>query len=207
MLGGAPGGATKARDPPQSMTDDPDSCHSNAPDIAIEVRIASRLWRERLPEAPALLERAARAALATAQGRTPVEISFLLADDVRLRQLNRAYRGRDRPTNVLSFPAEDEGPTGGEPGTPRLLGDVALALEMLEREAAAQSKSLADHLSHLAVHGVLHLLGYDHEAEADAERMERMEIRILAGLGIADPYACTSRRPGRASEAVPGGLA
>ena len=174
------------------MTDDPDSCHTIAPDLAVAVRIASRRWRVRLPEAPALLERAARAALADPEGSGPVgalEISFLLADDARVRRLNCDYRGRDTATNVLSFPAEDTLAPGAGDAGPRLLGDVVLALETLEREAEAQSKSLPDHVSHLAVHGTLHLLGFDHEDAADAERMERLEARILAGLGIADPYA------------------
>ena len=177
------------------MNDDPDSCHSTAFEAAIAVRIAERRWRRRLPEAPALLERAARAALAAAEtpGAGGLEVSFLLAGDAGLRRLNREYRGQDKPTNVLSFPAEDEFASGpepdAEPAAPRLLGDVVLALETLEREAAEQSKSLSDHVSHLAVHGVLHLLGYDHEEAAEAARMERLETGILAGLGIADPYA------------------
>ena len=174
------------------MTDDPDSCHSTAPDLAVAVRIASRRWRVRLPEAPALLERAARAALAGAADAAgpggAQEVSFLLADDARVRRLNRDYRGQDKATNVLSFPAEDDLAPGGADAGPRLLGDVVLALETLEREAAAHAKSLPDHLSHLAVHGVLHLLGYDHEEAREAARMERLETRILAGLGIADPY-------------------
>ena len=193
------------------MTDDPDSCHSTAPDLAVAVRIASRRWRVRLPEVPALLERAARAALegaADSDGRDlggAQEVSFLLADDARLRRLNRDYRGQDKATNVLSFPAEDGFAPGEADAGPRLLGDVVLALETLEREAAAQSKSLPDHVSHLAVHGVLHLLGYDHEDAAEAARMERLETRILAGLGIADPYAAAPQPSGLAGAAVPEG--
>ena len=142
-------------------------------------------WNEALPDAGALLRRAAEAAWAGAGGRGEAELSILLADDTRIRQLNRDYRGKDKPTNVLSFPAGDEGAAG----RPRMLGDVALALETIRREAQAQSKSLGDHASHLTVHGVLHLLGHDHETDTQANAMEALETEILRGLGIADPYA------------------
>ena len=181
-------GATRARNALTIMTDDPDPSRSNSPDIAIAVRSHSPLWRANLLDAPAVVERAARAALAEVKLSGAVEISFLLANDARMQRLNRDFRGQDKPTNVLSFPAEDsEGPDECGAGA-RLLGDVVFAFETLEREAAAQSKPLSDHLSHLAVHGVLHLLGYDHAVAAQADRMERLEARILAGLGIADPY-------------------
>jgi probable rRNA maturation factor len=134
----------------------------------------------------------------------------VLADDALVRQLNRDYRGKDRPTNVLSFPQVDgdgdegTGPREDGPGAealggdgaapaPLLLGDVILAFETVEGEARAQGKPLGSHLSHLVVHGVLHLLGYDHESDEDADHMERLETRILAGLGIADPYGDGSR--------------
>ncbi|HEX7970330.1 MAG TPA: rRNA maturation RNase YbeY, partial [Stellaceae bacterium] len=102
-----------------------------------------------------------------------------------VRALNRQWRGKDVPTNVLSFPALGATPP---PGAPRLLGDVVLAFETVAAEAAAQDKPLADHLRHLVIHGVLHLLGFDHESDADAQRMEASEIAILAGLGVPDPY-------------------
>ncbi len=184
-------GATRARNALTIMTDDPDPSRSNSPDMEIAVRTLSPLWRAGLTDAPAIVERAARAALAGAKVSGSIEVSFLLADDDRVRQLNRDFRGQDKPTNVLSFPAEDRDSldTPDEPGTgARLLGDVVLAFETLQREAAAQSKPLSDHLSHLSVHGVLHLLGYDHAVAAEADRMERLEAVILAGLGIADPY-------------------
>jgi probable rRNA maturation factor len=98
---------------------------------------------------------------------------------VRQQALNARFRGKDAATNVLSFPA---------PGADAGLGDVALALGVCEREAAEQGKTLADHLTHLTAHGVLHLLGYDHESDAEAEAMEARERAILAGLGVADPY-------------------
>lgn len=107
------------------------------------------------------------------------ELSIALSDDAQVRALNRDYRGKDKPTNVLSFPMpEDSG----------LLGDVVLARETLEREAAEQGKTFADHLTHLVVHGVLHLYGFDHQNDTDAADMEAREVRALAQLGIDNPY-------------------
>ena len=133
-----------------------------------------------------LARRAIDAALAAA-GETPhspIEVSLLLTDDAGMRELNRTWRGLDKPTNVLSFP-------GSGPSSPegvRHLGDIALAFETVAREAAEEHKSLEDHIAHLIVHGTLHLLGHDHEADAEAEGMEALEIEALARLGIADPY-------------------
>jgi probable rRNA maturation factor len=139
----------------------------------------------RLSDPEALVRRAVEAAVAVAGRTAPdAEISLLLTDDAGVRALNRDWRGKDKATNVLSFPAPVQ---PGLPG-PRHLGDIALAYETLAREAEAQSKTLADHLSHLVVHGTLHLLGYDHELEAEAEIMEGLEVKALATLGIADPY-------------------
>jgi probable rRNA maturation factor len=103
--------------------------------------------------------------------------TILLADDKQLRALNRDFRGKDKPTNVLSFPAD---------GAYR--GDIAIAYGVTSKEAKAAGKSFADHAAHLAVHGVLHLAGYDHERPKDAKVMEPLEVKILARLGIADPY-------------------
>jgi probable rRNA maturation factor len=107
---------------------------------------------------------------------------LVLADDATVRDLNRRFRGKDKPTNVLSFPSG----AAAAPGA--YLGDIVLAIETLAREADEQGTRRSHHFAHLAVHGLLHLLGYDHDSDADAERMEREEARILAGLGIADPY-------------------
>src|SRR5262245_14395943 len=113
------------------------------------------------------------------------EVCVVLADDALLRSLNRSYRGKDAPTNVLSFPIQ--GPPGG--GELRHLGDVVLAAETIGKEAAEQGVAPVHHLQHLVVHGLLHLLGFDHDTTARAEAMERLEAQILATLGIADPYA------------------
>jgi probable rRNA maturation factor len=112
------------------------------------------------------------------------ELSILLTDDEEQQALNREWRNKDSSTNVLSFPQiEPFGPVVG------LLGDITLARETLEREAVEQGTSLADHFTHLVVHGFLHILGYDHLSEAEALQMESLETQILASLGVADPYA------------------
>ena len=113
------------------------------------------------------------------------ELSILLADDSTLQSLNREWRDKDKPTNVLSFPAEDI--TIGEPAG-LMIGDIAISIETASREAALENKMLDAHLSHLVVHGFLHLFGYDHETDEEAEIMENLERRALADLGIADPY-------------------
>ena len=120
------------------------------------------------------------AAEATLGDRASHDLTVLLTDDATIQDLNARFRGKDAPTNVLSFPA----PETAHPH----LGDIALAHGVCAGEAAAQGKLLADHLSHLVVHGVLHILGYDHQADAPAEVMEAKERHILADLGVADPY-------------------
>lgn len=135
---------------------------------------------------------AARAALTAArpggEGRR-LELGITLTDDAAVRALNRAWRGKDRATNVLSFPAGAVATAGLPAGLPLLLGDVVLGYGVCAAEAAAQGKTLADHVRHLVVHGVLHLTGHDHEDDAEAERMEALERVVLGGLGVADPYA------------------
>lgn len=148
-------------------------------------------WARSLPEAADLAARAVIATLTSAaegpQALDGVEVSILLADDAALRQLNRDYRGQDRATNVLAFPNMPPG-SRPPPGAALVLGDLALAWETLRREAADQGKPLADHFTHLVVHGTLHLLGHDHEAEAEARIMEDLERGILGSLGLPDPY-------------------
>ncbi len=140
-----------------------------------------------------IVRRAAEHAYVVAGDTEGAELCVVLGDDKLVQALNRTYRGKDAPTNVLSFPSmEMPGMAGGEPLLPEesaLLGDVVLARETIAREAVEQHKSLSDHLSHLVVHGVLHLLGHDHMEDEEAEEMEALERDILEDLGIADPYA------------------
>lgn len=152
---------------------------------AIEIVEESPLW-EALPAAESLATRAALAAI-SASGVTVMggaELSILLADDATLKELNRTWRDKDKPTNVLSWPAADPDDLAQSPHC----GDIALSYETLAREAADEGKSVADHFTHLVVHGVLHLMGFDHETDDEAEEMEALEVNILAGMGIADPY-------------------
>ena len=142
----------------------------------IEVELEDAAWTAALPDAAAVAERAATAALGGVEG----DVVVLLTDDATVRDLNARFRDKDRPTNVLSFPAAAS-------AAPHL-GDLVLAFGVCAAEAQAQGKSLGDHLSHLTVHGVLHLLGRDHEADGEAEEMEAEERSILASLGVADPY-------------------
>lgn len=183
------------------MSDDPDSPSSpDTPQISIAVTILTPAWRDTLSEAEPLARRAARAALAAAalaaveEGAAPAreaEVGLVLADDATLGRLNRRYRGIEGPTNVLSFAASEGAASEGaapESSGPLLLGDVVLAYETIRRESEEQGKRFSDHLCHLVVHGVLHLLGYEHGSEAQAAAMERLEIAALAGLGVSDPY-------------------
>ena len=145
----------------------------------IEIEVEAEDWTDAIDDVEAVVERAAVAALGTASGG----VVILLTDDGTVRDLNARFRGKDRPTNVLSFPAAEM------PGAdPQPLGDIVLAWGVCATEAADQGKSLRNHLTHLVVHGVLHLLGRDHEIEAEAEAMEAEERAILAGLGVSDPY-------------------
>ena len=186
------------------MNDDPDSTSLN-----MEISVLDADWHESLPDLPhtadlpdepdaemlppaGLIQRAALAAFLDAAPaalrESSAELSLVLVDDAHMNSLNKDYRGVDKPTNVLSFAALDD--MDGVPASagPLLLGDVVLARETTLREAAEQGKTLENHVSHLVVHAVLHLLGFDHETEEEAEEMEGREVEILAGLGIADPY-------------------
>jgi probable rRNA maturation factor len=156
--------------------------------VEIDIALACDDWQAALSleRAETTARRAAAAALASlAVPYESCELSIVLSDDATVQGLNRDWRGRDAPTNVLAFPGDSE-PVAGQP---LLLGDVIVAFGVTRAEADRDGKSLADHLSHLIVHGTLHLLGYDHENEAEAQAMEALETRILADLGIADPYA------------------
>jgi probable rRNA maturation factor len=171
------------------MTDDPGSrISATTLALAADVVVLAGDWAARLPDHETLAMTAAKAALGAAGWWGDAELCVSLADDALLQKLNREYRGQDKPTNVLAF-ALGEGVSAPDNGEPLALGDVVLSLDTLEREAGEQGKSLADHFRHLVVHGCLHLIGFDHQESAEAEEMEALEVRVLAGLGVADPYA------------------
>lgn len=156
----------------------------------LDVLVESGLWKE-TGKVKTLLRRAigqAAAALST----SGAELAIVLTNDSAIRLLNRQWRGIDAPTNVLSFPIES--PSGNR----RFIGDIVLAYETIAREARAERKPFAHHLAHLAVHGFLHLLGYDHQSDKDAVAMERLERQILQRLAIPDPY-----RPTPAARSAP----
>ena len=148
--------------------------------LAIDVIVEADAWNHH--DAENIVRRAIEAA--TAFESTNGEIAVMLTDDETIRQLNAQWRGMDKPTNVLSFPASDIAAV--QEGH---LGDIAIAYETVSREAEADDKAFTDHLAHLAIHGYLHLIGFDHETDDDALHMEGLETRILASLAIADPYA------------------
>ncbi len=168
---------------------------TRGPEVAVTVQCET--WLAALPDAETTCERVAAAALGagatlwSAHDAGRMEVSIVLADDDAVRVLNRDYRQQDKPTNVLSFAALDDDAPLPEDG-PLVLGDVVIAYETAAGEAARDGKTLAHHLSHLVVHGVLHLLGYDHEIDDEAEAMERLEASVLAALGVPDPYAQTN---------------
>jgi probable rRNA maturation factor len=156
--------------------------------------VASPLWRAQRNARP-LLRRAIRtaASMAAASG----ELAVMLVDDRAIRALNRNWRGKDKATNVLAFPAQSAraGRPNAARGPIRPLGDVVIAFETVRREADAARVPFGHHLAHLAVHGFLHLIGYDHAAEAEAEAMEALEVAILARLDVPDPYATPVAEP------------
>jgi probable rRNA maturation factor len=169
---------------------------TNPSHLQIEVEVAAPGWHEMLPQAEDICRVAALAAwqaadngLALAMAGHEVEVSVRLTDDDEIAALNQDYRDSANATNVLSFAAVTESDITSLPaGAPVLLGDVVMAYGVVAAEADSQSKSMANHFSHLVVHGMLHLLGYDHTEEIDAKVMERLETTILATMGIADPY-------------------
>ena len=156
---------------------------------ATEVLVTAECWDQET-DAETTIHRAIETAAAMVDADTAdAELAIMLTDDAGIRTLNKNWRGIDKPTNVLSFPAlqPERAPDGDD--APRMLGDIAIAYETTRNEADSEHKPFEHHLSHLAVHGFLHLIGYDHENDDDAEIMENLEREILAQLGIPDPYA------------------
>ncbi len=167
--------------------------------IEIAIRIRDSAWSTALPEAGAVVRRAASAALGAASDKglpDRVELSVVLADDAFVRRLNRTYRGQDRPTDVLSFPIHERPADAPSPAgeMPLQLGDVVLARETVERDSGSDGVAVSERVSHLVVHGVLHLLGYDHDQPDTETTMRALESRTLLGLGIGDPYATVRRK-------------
>jgi probable rRNA maturation factor len=155
--------------------------------IAIDIMVEAGDWPQKRA-LRSLVEKAVGAALQEAgvDAEAGSELSVVFSDDAHIRTLNSGWRGKDKPTNVLSFPAF---PTKPGEKLPPMLGDIVLAAETVTREAKLEGKPLDHHITHLVVHGVLHLLGHDHEDEWEAERMEALERAALARLAIPDPYA------------------
>lgn len=156
---------------------------------ATDVLIVADCWNAEA-DAEAVIHRAIQAAASMVDADTgDAELAIMLTDDAGIQTLNLNWRGMDKPTNVLSFPAIQP-QSGQEPDDmPRMLGDIAIAYQTMRREADEEEKPFENHLSHLAIHGFLHLVGYDHETDEEAEEMESLERAILAQLGIPDPYA------------------
>ena len=155
------------------------------PHVEIELERAAGAWPEE-PALRALAEKARRIPRRDARPGRGQRVVPSFTDDAAIRDLNSAWRGKDNPTNVLSFPS---GMMRDDGRWPPLLGDIVLAWETVAREAADEGKPLDHHISHLIVHGLAHLVGHDHEDEGEAEEMEAMERRVLQSLAIPDPYA------------------
>lgn len=156
--------------------------------IVVIVDVVCPDWRAAEISLDEVVSAAARAALAGAAFDGMAELGVRLTDDAEIRALNKDWRDRDAATNVLAFALTESSDIPVAEGGPAMLGDVVVAYETSAAEAADQKKSLANHLSHLVVHGTLHLLGFDHEHEAEAEAMEALEREVLAGIGVPDPY-------------------
>ena len=154
--------------------------------VEIDVIVRSARWRKR-PTAKTIVKRAVLAAV-EAISTPSTELAIVLTDDSAIQTLNRDWRGKNAPTNVLSFPAAAPGKSRS---APPYIGDIVIAYRTVAREAVAEGKPFNHHLAHLAVHGFLHLLGYDHENDRDAQTMERLERKILKRLAVPDPYAPT----------------
>lgn len=170
--------------------------------LKIDVIVRSQRWRQGVADVTRLCAETARRAYVVAAGDDPdaqsreAQVSIVLTSDRAVQALNRTFRGQDQATNVLSFPVpQAPAAAAGCSPPPRLLGDVVIAFGTTAAEAAAAGKDLGHHLRHLIVHGILHVLGYDHQTEGDAAAMERLEAAILACFGVSDPYASAAEHP------------
>ncbi|HLG88635.1 MAG TPA: rRNA maturation RNase YbeY [Alphaproteobacteria bacterium] len=161
----------------------------SATDLRLIVEVEDARWQEALPDVERILGRSIGLALErTRSDGRPIEVGVRLVDDGTIQGLNRDWRGRDKPTNVLSFPLGAPDQTG-DPALPWLIGDIVMGFDTVLGEAEAEGKPLGHHVAHLAIHAALHLTGHDHEGEAEAALMEQAEIALLGRLGIPDPYA------------------
>jgi len=178
------------------MAEDPSSQPSEGapPDLTLDIILQDSNWLEKLPDLEAMVQAAVEGALREARvwghfktlRKFSLEVSFCFAGDEFVRQLNEDFRDKDKPTNVLSFPS---GAGDFPKGSPTLhLGDVVLACGVVEKEAREQGKTFSDHTMHLVLHGLLHLLGFDHDEENSAEEMEALETKLLKTFGITNPY-------------------
>ena len=172
--------------------------------LELDVIVDVPAWLDALPTAEAICRRSAAAAFHAAGAAVPeaeaeaeAEASVVLSNDACIKTLNAAWRGKDEATNVLAFPAADvpQARAAGPLQPPLIIGDVIIALETAAAEARVEGKDLGDHLSHLVVHGMLHLLGYNHQTGDEADEMESLEVAVLASVGVADPYAAVSINP------------
>ena len=158
--------------------------------MSARVDVQRAAGEDSIPEDAFVIAWVERAITAAREG-AHAEVSVRIVDAGEMRALNRDYRGKDRPTNVLSFPAGDL--DGLPDDEPEPLGDIVVCASVVRDESAGQGKAIRDHWAHMLVHGALHLMGYDHEAEADAQAMEALETRILAAHGVDDPYGAAAK--------------
>ncbi len=161
-------------------------------ELEMDLAVSLADWQEAIPDIEGLCRRAAMATINTAAKddlkNQAIEVGFLLTDDEAVQELNRDYRGKDKPTNVLSFASQDGDDMAQPEDAPIILGDIVMAFETVVLESEEENKTIANHFCHLVVHGMLHLLGFDHQNDREAFEMESLESTILIELGIPDPY-------------------